>query len=141
MAHARGRSLPTISVARMAVRIVPAHSAPIVPRCMLGPVQHLFTEGYGERTLAAPDPLRSGFSGYQKRYRTRFAGIFLCPRYCFVSLRRSHKRPGHEDFSQKQMLRSLQRIWFRTLRPRLSTCTGRRLPSAPRALRGFTVHG
>lgn len=60
------------------------------------------------------------------RDRTTFAGWFVCPRYCSVSLHRSHTRAGHEDFSQKQKLRSLQRLWFGSLRPRRCTCTGKR---------------
>ncbi len=88
MAHAHhGRSLPTISVARMAMWIVPAHSAPFVPRCMLGAAQHLFTEGHGESMLAAPDPLRSGFSGIALRPRADFSGRGIVLYRCIGAIR------------------------------------------------------
>ncbi len=88
MAHAHhGRSLPTIFVARMAMWIVPAHSAPFVPRCMLGAAQHLFTEGHGESMLAAPDPLRSGFSGIALRPRADFSARGIVLYRCIGAIR------------------------------------------------------
>lgn len=87
MAHAHhGRSLPTISVARMAVWIVPAHSAPFVPRCILGTCSTCSRRDT-EWTLVAPDPLRSGFSGIALRLRADFSAWGIVLYRCIGAIR------------------------------------------------------
>lgn len=71
--HRQWGSLPTISVARMVVWIVPFHSGPIVPRCILGVCVTLAAQVYGREWMpTASDPRRSGFCAFSKERQPGF---------------------------------------------------------------------
>ena len=123
--HTQWGSLPTISVARMVVRIVPFHSALIVPRIAFwGSVWHL-PPSSGKREAVNARRIRAAQVGFlalfspSKGATTGVSSLspsFLCLRYCCISPLRSWTGQCHEDSPQKQDLRGVLRLRAWTLR-------------------------